>query len=847
LKYYNYEDLGITSTRKPKNTHLFIETTSGVLYIVDSIDPTKIYKSIDKGANWMLIETRSETIVSANLRSGIIYYMESSLNFTGFRSFSLNTGNDSISESLNRTAYSEDGLDWFWDGEDDWQVWVDDDGSDYSIYFFYGGTCGNAFTPSHAGNPLHVSFMTQAQNKVWYIAEIENKALNLHSFDLVCPGATHIVEYVLGYTTYELPSDRNQISIAYDGSDVLYFILKKIADSKNYLCSYSISGDSLTELGEYNVALQLNRSTASGVMEKAFHLTEPRIYQLHPYVAYQLYYIAYLGSGNVIIAITDNFLMLSGGQVYEYVDVSSYMTRVEFAHEITNYSEGTLGVKRDEITIEKGMFMQILGTFTTDELDRLFKGTYNFGDEAVGTEGTDIGWIDSKGGTDSGTSATIIASEDGHRKVIKFVCNGDNATDYYWRHNHADQTADGTTIELHMKYVDKGVGYNSMQFHGISTNILLSFYFFSNDNKFYWTYGNGAGGTTSSSVAATSDTWYHIRIVFDFTNDTYDIYLDGVLKGADKPFRADVLDTGLANYRFYFTMFAGANSGEMWADAIGHSWDANYDVGDNLVVEGGETDQVIFEGIIVDFDGERLQKVWLESPAKKELKNVKPRGNFSGRSDEIMTTLLSTYCKYITKGTFSVGTAMGTITYAGDKSLMTVLNELALFEKWIWKLDPQGRMFFNDGTTDTLVDLSSSDKLWMVKTGEVREPYNYFYLKGALVSGVQLVKELEEADDLTSQQLHGYNPFEETYASFNSQTILDQLIANVKARLKETPLVVEHWHYDADLGMLAHGETVTFVYDTNNVNVSSDQFLINRVLFKAKQNAGGYTIADELV
>ena len=65
MRYDDFIDLEILSAQKPDNTHLFIETnSSGILYLVDSVDNTKLYKSIDKGDNWSLIETRTYDIVA---------------------------------------------------------------------------------------------------------------------------------------------------------------------------------------------------------------------------------------------------------------------------------------------------------------------------------------------------------------------------------------------------------------------------------------------------------------------------------------------------------------------------------------------------------------------------------------------------------------------------------------------------------------------------------------------------------------------------------------------------------------------------------------------------------------
>lgn len=635
MEYRNFKNLGYTDAGySPYYNHVLWEKESNdYLYLVDAIDKKKIYRSINRGETWAQMSFTTST----NIRVGVfsttnnrielmcpsgvncgIYYADLTNNWI------LSTVNVNNAQGIDVFEYSN---------------------NHYFMYFLAAG--GNLYLNLYkvyptlsiiktqligviSGRTYSASFTIVNGTKVYFLFQWSNGNPIVYQYNFSGNTFTALEDCGSSKTIFNLID--NQRGLSYDGSDLLYFIIEDTGDNKKYLHSYSLSGDTVVKGGEYNVSLMLDRNAWSAI-EKAFHLTNREVYQIGSSRHY-LNYISNLKelvADGTIIGISNNYLFLERSsndvEIYEFTEINSIIN-VDFTHEIMKWSEGTLGVNRDDITIEKGMFMQIEGKYTS---------------------------------------------------------------------------------------------------------------------------------------------------------------------------------------------------------------------------AGSSSDEVIFEGIVVDFDGERLQKVWLESPAKKELKNIKPRGDFSGRSDEIMTELISTYCKYIIKGVFSTGTAMGTVTYAGDKSLWTILNELALFEKWIWYLAPQGQLYFNNGTIDSLVNLSETDKVWNVKSGNIREPFNYFYIKGAIVSGVQLYKEIQAADDLESQQLHGFNPFEETYASFNTQTILDQLASNIKARLKEVPLAVEHWYYDTSLGMIQVGETLTFVYNTTEVNISSDQFLINRVFFKAKQNSGGYTITDELI
>jgi len=62
VKNYKYSDLSIVSAKLPQNTHLWTETSAGVLYLVDSTDNTKLYKSTDKGDNWTQVDCDPDDI-----------------------------------------------------------------------------------------------------------------------------------------------------------------------------------------------------------------------------------------------------------------------------------------------------------------------------------------------------------------------------------------------------------------------------------------------------------------------------------------------------------------------------------------------------------------------------------------------------------------------------------------------------------------------------------------------------------------------------------------------------------------------------------------------------------------
>ena len=212
---------------------------------------------------------------------------------------------------------------------------------------------------------------------------------------------------------------------------------------------------------------------------------------------------------------------------------------------------------------------------------QIYQGTYNFEEEAVGTEDLDIGFIDSKAATDSNPLASIIATNDGHKKVIKLVCDGDNGVYAYWQHNFTAQTGI-KTIEFWMKYIDKGIGTHRIYLSNELNEVVCNCQFNSVDNLFKVYHGDGGGGSDTHTTGATSDTHHRVKIEFNCTTDSYSVWFNGANIFTGENFYNDRVATSINSVRFQLQDGGGANSLEVYVDAWGESWDANYDVGDNL-------------------------------------------------------------------------------------------------------------------------------------------------------------------------------------------------------------------------------------------------------------------------
>lgn len=228
---------------------------------------------------------------------------------------------------------------------------------------------------------------------------------------------------------------------------------------------------------------------------------------------------------------------------------------------------------------------------------KMFPGTDKLKDEADGTSGTDIDFIDSIVATDTGYSITVINVEDGHRKVLKAITNGDNGTFAYFRHNF---TARGIgTIEWWFKYTDNGIGLLSFYMDGDAIIIEIN----SLNNLLIYHAGDGMGGTATANIACPADTWHHIRQEFNCTTDKQKLWLNGTVLLANNNFRDDVDRATFSFLRIQFNGFGGANAAEAYWDAIGEDWDANYAIGDNVHWRNYKESDDPFEGEDVGTQG----------------------------------------------------------------------------------------------------------------------------------------------------------------------------------------------------------------------------------------------------
>ena len=847
MKYNNYTDLGIISAKKPFNTHLFWELNNGYLLLIDSTSRRDLLISTDKGANWDSFGTGSFTsgkiTDDRNIVAGFFDRANDKIYFIGWETgvdgdkiqcweldVSTYTASD-IGASIDADNAAGDGI-----GLD---VWLRDGNLEVLLRDDNGGSLRWEVFKWVDPNWVYQNFVT-VQDTIYFPAVI----IGTNAFFVSVLEATHTASVQRwtgaaltirdGIATVDGPSDDNMLSLSYDGNDLIYFPLYSTGDAENRLYSWSITGVEETKLGKYDVVLMLDRNTASGVLEKAFHLTEYKIYQIQKN-AQQLNLIAVPNTDAVIIAITDNFIINDDGDMWELEDQIGLISSVIIDHETQEASRGIITLIKGAIPIVKNLFMRFLYNYTTAVPPTLYKATYNFKDEADGTSGTDIDWVTSI----ITNTVEIVSDWQSHKKVLKCTSAG-GGSQYRINHQFTAQ-ADGNiefwigtpdATDLHAMHLRTSTGL------GVASTVTVVYIL---NDVLFGTHGNGAGGTTTINLGAIIDDQIaHVKIYFDSATDKISIWRDGTLYIDDENFDRD---NTFSDSQIQYIVLFGPNVANATAyfDAWGESWDPDYNVGDNLLIEAEE--KIIFEGLVTNFTEDQMQTVTLISPAKKEIKTILPEGDYTKDSDGLISQLIIDYNNYITEGTLSDGGDLGIFTLGGVLTEETIFDGCAKFDGFIWYFDPTGQTFYNDGTVDSTIDYTQANVLSGVNISHVHEEYNRIKVRGAYIAGVQMESAWQE--DLDSQQRLGINERIFLISFLNTVATCNIAAANILTILAKDPIRVKFTIKDTTTGYIQVGETITFEYSASGKTVSSDQFII----MSASINKYGdirYTITSEL-
>ena len=220
----------------------------------------------------------------------------------------------------------------------------------------------------------------------------------------------------------------------------------------------------------------------------------------------------------------------------------------------------------------------------TGQMSGYFPGTWSFDNDNDAT--IPEGWVDN---SQSGCIARVASDKVGHKKVVHL--DDDSGNKIYLDNYFTAQTHG--TIELWVLTEDASLGFDIRTDNGSINNIYLAI----GSDK--WRYVDNTNTMTNipafdGMYDPADNTWYHLTIHFrcngapsymSLNENKFKVVVDGYDSGElDVKQAMDFINV------FNFATPAAASI-DSWVDAVGFSWDSNYNLGDNLE-----------EGLLLSFD-----------------------------------------------------------------------------------------------------------------------------------------------------------------------------------------------------------------------------------------------------
>jgi len=173
-----------------------------------------------------------------------------------------------------------------------------------------------------------------------------------------------------------------------------------------------------------------------------------------------------------------------------------------------------------------------------------------------------------------------------------------------------------------------------------------------------------------------------------------------------------------------------------------------------------------------------------------------------------------------------------------------MLDTIAALAEWVWYVDTDGKVYFNDGTTDTghTITNATGEVFSQVVIKDIQAQINYVKLYGGYVDGV---RKTATAEDEASQQLHGLVKYIDHYPHITDQTQLDTLAAAILARadISSNPKYVYVSLYSLEKEVC--GERINFAFSP--LSLSADDFTILKIKYDATGDVGVYTLSSGFV
>lgn len=205
----------------------------------------------------------------------------------------------------------------------------------------------------------------------------------------------------------------------------------------------------------------------------------------------------------------------------------------------------------------------------------IYNGTYSFTYDSNGN--LPVGWNARSG---SGCSTNVYSYLSGHDKILDVYDNSASTyagVDVPFSSGQSTGTVEYWVMTTNNNYVMDiflSQDYDATEY-GLHFSIRSGYF------QYY-------DGSFHNVMAISNNVWYHVKLVFSCTTDTYNIYINGVIRKSSASFRSACTtlnelvlqtDNTQTNYHGYW-------------DAFGFSWN-DYSVGNNVIPYNYETDELL--------------------------------------------------------------------------------------------------------------------------------------------------------------------------------------------------------------------------------------------------------------
>ncbi|MFX1481117.1 MAG: hypothetical protein ACFFCI_23800, partial [Promethearchaeota archaeon] len=230
----------------------------------------------------------------------------------------------------------------------------------------------------------------------------------------------------------------------------------------------------------------------------------------------------------------------------------------------------------------------------TEPMSGYYPASYSFDNDLPGTNPD--GFTTNE---PTGTYIQVLSELDGHKNVVE-INDQNNAAGYPGIKQYSFFPKTYGTIELWLRF-NSTTGVLALVSRDTSGDV-VALNLRVEAGK--WKYSvSGTSYNVPNVAHPQANTWYHIRIDFrcqgapsylGISEDRYVATINGIGSG-----ELEHGNTGMADYQFFDVGSTDTAEMKAWVDAIGFSWDPNYNIGDNLN-----------EGLLLSYE-ETFSKDWM--------------------------------------------------------------------------------------------------------------------------------------------------------------------------------------------------------------------------------------------